>query len=286
MIDADAARRFVNLHGRLLERRRIAGDREGTIAALAAYRNADGGFAHLEPDLPDPASQPIAVLYALEILHEAGGPHDLATGALDWLATVGNGDGGVAFVLPYDPDEVAHAPWLAPRADPPSSLHMTAAIAAAAHRLGLEHPWLDGATAFVWDRLPSRDPEAGYETKYVIDFLDAVPDRERADAALDELAAALGGRATIAVAGGTEGEVLTGLDVTPTPAHAGRRLFDPEAVERQVADLAAGQQADGGWTFPWPAWNDAVAWQWRGIVTVDALRSLRANGRLEAQAGA
>jgi hypothetical protein len=177
---------------------------------------------------------------------------------------------------------VPHAPWLAPQPDPPSSLHMTSAIAAAAHRLQLRHPWLDRATAFVWERLPALDGNAGYETKYVVDFLDAVPDRERAGAALDDLAAMLGGGASIAVAGGTEGEVLTALDVAPTPGHAGRRLFDPEAVERQLADLAAGQQPDGGWTFPWLQWNDAVAWAWRGIVTVNALRTLRANGRLEA----
>jgi hypothetical protein len=32
--------------------------------------------------------------------------------------------------------------------------------------------------------------------------------------------------------------------------------------------------------FDWLAWNDAVAWAWRGWITVDALRTLEANGRL------
>ncbi len=41
-----------------------------SLRALDAYRNADGGFGHLEPDIRTPASQPPCVLYALEILHE------------------------------------------------------------------------------------------------------------------------------------------------------------------------------------------------------------------------
>jgi hypothetical protein len=140
--------------------------------------------------------------------------------------------------------------------------------------------WLDRASAFVWDRLPQLDPTAGYETKYVIDFLDAAPDRARADRALDELSARSGAGASLNVGGGTEGETLTALSVAPRPGHAGRRLFDPAAVERQLDELAAGQRDDGGWMFDWLAWNDAVTWAWRGRITVDALRILQANGRL------
>jgi len=68
--------------------------------------------------------------------------------------------------------------------------------------------------------------------------------------------------------------------VCARPDHAGRRLFDPDAVERQLDELAAGQQPDGGWTFNWLDWNPAVTWEWRGRLTVDALRTLAANHRL------
>jgi hypothetical protein len=286
MTDLIAARRFVALHGRLLDRRRIAGEDALTRAALAAYRNPDGGFAYLEPDLPDEGSQPIAALAALEVLHEIGAPggDPLMAGLAEWLAGVSHPDGGLPFVLPFDPDAVPHAPWMAPRNDPPSSLHMTAAVAAAAHRTGMPDggggAWLDRASAFVWDHLAVLDPGSGYETKYVIDFLDAVPDRARAEAALDELAATIGGKAALSVGGGTEGEVVTALRIAPRPDHGGRRLFEPAAIERQLDELAAGQRADGGWTFDWLAWNDAVAWAWRGRLTVDAIATLRANGRL------
>jgi len=287
MTDIDAARRFVALHGRLLDRRRIAGDPMLTREALAAHRNPDGGFAYLEPDLPDAQSQPIAALAALEVLHEIGAPADdpLIAGLGEWLGQVSDPDGGLPFVLPFDTAAVPHAPWMAPPAGPaPSSLHMTAAVAAAAHRAGMAvdagSGWLDGATAFVWSHMAGRDRGSAYEIKYVIDFLDAVPDRDRAERALDGLARDIGGAAALRVPGGTEGEEVRALSVVPSPAHAGRRLFDPAAIERQLDELAAGQRSDGGWTFGWLDWNPAVTWEWRGRLTVDALLTLHANGRL------
>ena len=286
MTDTLAARRFVTLHARLIDRRRMDGDPALIRSALAAYRNPDGGFGYLEPDLPDPASQPITALAALEVLHEIGAAPDdpLMVDVAGWLETVTHTDGGLDFVLPYDADAIPHAPWMTPPAERTSSLHMTAAVAAAAHRAGMGagpgRTWLDHASAFVWARLDHLDPPPGYEWKYVIDFLDAVADRERAAPVLDTVATTLAGRESIPVAGGTEGEVITALTAAPTPGHLGRTLFDRAAIERQLDELERGQQDDGGWTFDWLHWDDAVAWAWRGKLTVDALRTLATNGRL------
>jgi hypothetical protein len=282
MTDIHSAHRFVALHGRLIDRRRIAGDPELIRSALAAYRNPDGGFAYLEPDLPDAGSQPIAALAALEVLHEIGAPagDPLITGLAAWLPSITNADGGIPNVVPYDPDAVPHAPWMAPDPDAPSGLTMTAAVCAAAQRAGMHDPWLERASEYVWEHIPGLDPNAGYEMKYVIDFLDAAPDRARADRALEQVGKAVGGRGSLGVSGGGEGEELTAIFVCARPDHAGRRLFDPAAVERQLDDLAAGQEPDGGWTFTWLDWNPAVTWAWRGRLTVDALHTLRANGRL------
>jgi hypothetical protein len=286
MTDTHAARRFVALHARLIDRRRMDGDPALVRAALAAYKNADGGFGYLEPDLPDPGSQPITALAALEVLHEIGAPPDdpLMAGLAGWLETVTHRDGGLDFVLPYDADAVPHAPWMAPPAERSSSLHMTAAVAAAAHRAGMAagpgRAWLERVSAFVWEQLEGPGPRPGYETKYAIGFLDAVPDRARAETALDAVGRTLTSREAIPVPGGTEGEALTALTIAPWPGHAGRRLFDRAAIERQLDELEQAQQADGGWTFDWLAWNEAVAWAWRGKLTVDALRTLAANGRL------
>ena len=291
MTDTLAARRFVTLHARLIDRRRLDGDPALIRSALSAYGNHDGGFGYLEPDLPDPGSQPITALAALELLHEIEAPADdpLLAGLGRWLESVTRPDGGLDFVLPCDADAIPHAPWMAPPDERSSSLHMTAAVTAAAHRAGIAagpgRAWLDRASAFVWRRLDDLDPRPGYEWKYVIDFLDAVADRERAEPVLGKVAQTLAGRDSIPGTGGTEGEVITALTAAPRPDHAGRRLFDPAAIERQLDELERAQQADGGWTFDWLRWDDAVAWAWRGKLTVDALRTLAANGRLAASPG-
>jgi hypothetical protein len=49
--------------------------------------------------------------------------------------------------------------------------------------------------------------------------------------------------------------------------------------------LACGQHNDGGWTFGWMPWSAAAEQIWRGSAAVDALRALRANGRLQRSAG-
>jgi hypothetical protein len=278
-----AAAQFVAGHARLLERRRFAvlagdGRPEDVLAALVAYRNADGGFGHLEPDLRTPASQPSCVLYALEILHEVGRSEPaLVEASLSWLTTVTNPDGGVPFVLPTA-QGWPHAPWWQPVDEPPSSLLMTAAIAAMGHRLQAAHPWVEAATAYCWAHLSdgATDP---YTLRYAIDFLDAVPDRDRARDLLAEVARALPADGVAGVSEGSEGEVLRPLDLAPAPTHAGRALFSDDVVERELDRLAAAQQPDGGWTFSWAAWNPAAAWEWRGVVTVQALRTLRAYGR-------
>lgn len=286
MTDLHAAAQFIAAHARLIDRRRFAflegdGSADNVLRALAAYRNDDGGIGHLEPDVRAPASQPACLLYALDILHEIDA-HDrsLATGALDWLQTVTGEDGGVPFVL-GSAQGWPHAPWFQPVDDPPSSLLMTAALAAGAHRLELGHPWLGPATDFCWERAGAFADGSPYTVRFAADFLDAVPDRARAGEALERLAAGIPADGLLRVRAGTEGEVIRPLEVAPFPEHAARRLYDDAVIEEELDRLAAEQQEDGGWTFSWGAWNPAVAWEWRGAVTVAALRTLRAYGRLE-----
>lgn len=285
MTDLAAAAQFIAGSARLLERRRFGyfegdGSSEAVVRALDAYRNADGGIGHLEPDIRTPASQPTCVLYALEILHEVEAADlSIGTRGLDWLQTVTLDDGGVPFIL-----ETAKgwpmAPWFAQGNVSESSLIMTAATAAWAHRLGLEHPWRDRASEYCWEHMDEARTAHAYGFRAILDFLDAVPDRARADAALDALADRVAGDGTMSVGGGADGEVLRPLDLAPWPGHAARRLFSDEVIERELDRMAAGQQDDGGWTFTWLAWNPAGAWEWRGIVTVLSLRTLRAYGRI------
>jgi hypothetical protein len=285
MTDLAAAAQFVAAHARLIDRRRFAvvegdGSAANVLRALAAYRNDDGGLGHLEPDLRTPASQPACLLYALDILHEVGATDpSLTTGALDWVQSVTLGDGGVPFVL-GTAQGWPHAPWYQPADDAPSSLLMTAGLAGGAHRLGLEHPWLGPATDYCWERSEAFAEGDPYTVRFGADFLDAVPDRARAEERLDQLAARIPADGLLRVAAGTEGEVIRPLEVAPWPEHAARRLYDDAVIEGELDRLAAEQAEDGGWTFSWGAWNPAVAWEWRGAVTVAALRTLRAYDRL------
>jgi hypothetical protein len=284
MIDLPAARTFIAAHGRLLDRARFGMLADGepaapVLRALAAYANDDGGFGRaLEPDIRDASSQPIAVLSAFEFLHEAGAGDDpLALAALDWLVTVTEDDGGIPFLLP-SATTAPHAPFLTPGEG--SSFHMTAAVTAAALRLSdavRAHPWVETATAFCWAHLPTTTAHA-YEIRYALEFLDAVPEPDRAAAALEALRPLIPRDGGLPVSGGVEGEALPLHVLTPRPGRC-RALFDPAAVERAMDAHAAAQREDGGWDFDWLRWNPAVAWEWRGRLTADAVALQVANGR-------
>lgn len=289
MPDLAAAAQFIHSNGRLLERRLfehlfVAPDPDGVLRAVEAYKNPDGGVGAMEPDLRTPASQPSAVLYAFEALEDvvADRPHQVAAfgaGALDWIASFAHPDGGIPFVLP-SAEGYAYAPWWTPSEDPPSSLLMTAGVAAAAYRLGLDHPWLAKATTYVWGAMAHLKLSEPYSLRYTVHFLDAVPDRARAEAEIDALADRMPDDGILRVEAGVEGETLSALDVAPRPDHAGARLFPRPLIDALLDELADAQQDDGGWTFSWPAWNPAAAFEWRGVVTLQALTTLRAYGRL------
>lgn len=286
MIDLPAARDFVALHARLLDRVRLAhllGDSsaDAVLRALAGHANDDGGFGQaLEPDLRTPASQPLAVLGALEVIEEVdAGDHPLATGALDWLATVANPDGGIPFTTAGAADG-PHAPFLPTADGGPSSFHMTAAVTSVAQRLaaGRAHPWTAAAAAYCWEHLP-QDGSSAYEVRYALAFLDSAEDRERADAALADFGAFVPRDRGLPVAGGTADEVLPLTVLTPRPDRPVRALFDPAAVDAALDALAGEQREDGGWEFDWLHWHPVVAHETRGRVTVEAIKLLRANGR-------
>ncbi|MGH2687374.1 MAG: hypothetical protein ACRDKW_00990 [Actinomycetota bacterium] len=285
----DAAAQFLFSSARLLERHRFAhlfrgGPAEPVLQVLRAYRNPDGGFGHaLEPDLRAPASQPVGVQTAMEILHETGARDDPMIGpACDFLSGIAHPDGGVPFAL----DSAAgypKGPWWEP-ADV-SSLTQTAANAAALLTLGVSHPWLGGAAAFCWQRIAAfgfshPHPGLGYDLLFAVRFLDAAPDEARALAALDDLRDPVRTSGLVALEPGTPGDLQSPLGLSPEPGARSRLLFDDATIGRHLDALAAGQRSDGGWTFPWPEWNAAATLEWRGVVTVEALKVLRANGRL------
>jgi hypothetical protein len=281
--DFDAAAGFIAGHARVLDRRvferLFGGGPAGPVRdAVAAYRNADGGFGHgLEPDCRAAASQPAAVEMALRIMDLADAwDETLVRDAVDWLVTVAPAEGGATFVLPTV-SEGPHAPWWVP-ADG-ASLIQTGQIAGLLHARGFAHPWLEGATKVMWERIAGLSEPSGYEMFGVLAFLEHVPDRARAKAAFQRTGPLLLERGLVALDPAAPGETHSPLDFAPLPGSIARGLFDAATIDAHLDHLAAGQRDDGGWMFNWPSWSTAAEADWRGFITVDALRVLRANGR-------
>jgi hypothetical protein len=281
-IDRAAAENFIWSTARLVDRHRYAllfadGSPEPVIEALRGYRNPDGGFGHgLEPDMRGPASQPTPTLYALEILHEAGAVDgDMARGARAWVASISETDGAVPPVLPGYED-YPHAPWMTPQAGSFVGL----AVAAVLHDAGVTgDEWLTRATEWSWRSIEEKEEPRGYWLEFACRFIDAVPDQERARMAIDSLAERID-VSELAPVGGVEGEALRPLDFSPLPGSRSRGLFTEDQIEAHLDLVESQQRDDGGWMFDWLAWSPAQTNDWRGIVTIRALRWLRDNGRL------
>ena len=283
--DFEAAAQFLASTGRVLDRRRF-GRLFGTDGpepvrdAVAAYRNPDGGFGHaLEPDGRCPGSQPLAIALALATLDEAGAwDDDLVQGACGWLERHAPAAGGA---VAFDPsiEGWPHAPWWAPEAGQPPSISTTGLLAGALHARRVRHPWLDRATELMWTMISELTTTSPYDIRGVMYFLDRVPDRDRAGKAFGQCGPLILDQGLVTLDPAAPGEIHTPLDFAPLPGSLARRLFRPDVIEAHLDHLTAAQQDDGGWIFNWPAWSPAAAADWRGSITVDALRLLRGNGR-------
>ena len=299
-IDISAATAFMAGHARVLDRRRFAlllggDDTTGLLTALDAYRNPDGGYGWgLEPDLRSPESQPGSALHAFEVFEEAAEAAGAAVGSAhavalcDWLGSVTLPDGGLPMALPLT-TKAATASWWASADPAASSLQITAVSAAAALRVAAHdpavaaHPWLEQATRYCFDAIAALEerPHA-YVLSFALRFLDAVHDTrpEEAGALLRRLAEFVPPDGEVPVEGGTADEKLRPLDLAPLPGRPTRDLLAPGVIEADLDRLASGQRDDGGWTVDYAEFSEAGALEWRGAMTVSAVRILRANGRL------
>jgi hypothetical protein len=284
--DFDAAQDFIAANARVVDRRRFGrlfgGGPAGPVRdAVAAYRNDDGGFGHaLEPDCRAPGSQPLAVEMAVRIMDEAGAwDEGLVLGACDWLAAVAPAEGGAAFVE-GSISGWPHAPWWVPEQGHPASLTATGLIAGTLHARGVSHPWLDQATEVMWARIGTLTEPSGYDMFGVLGFLQHVPDRDRARQAFGRVGPLIIDRNLVTLDPEAPGEVHFPLDFAPEPDSMARGLFGGATIKAHLDHLAQAQRDDGGWMFNWLAWSPAAEREWRGFLTVDALRVLRANGYL------
>jgi len=290
-IDLSAARSFMAGHARVLDRRRLellldGGDPAAVLAALDAYRNADGGYSWgLEPDLRAPESQIGGAYHAFEVFADvAPATTPRALELCDWLASVALPDGGLPFGVPMA-DPAATAPFWA-QADPTaSSLQLSAFVTCNAQRVAAHdeavasHPWLAAATDYCLAANDAIDDTPfAIELAASIRFLDAVHDaRPEAAGLLERLGAYIPADGLVPVTQGAEGEAMRALDFAPYPDSPARTLFGHETVDADLRRLAGEQQDDGGWHVDFQNYSPAAELEWRGYMTVRAVSILTRN---------
>ncbi|MFE0643722.1 hypothetical protein ACFW2Y_19220 [Streptomyces sp. NPDC058877] len=290
------AERFIWLTARVLEQRRFAfhflhGGAEQVETALAAYLNEDGGYGHaLEPDLRGPVSQPLHTAHGLRVLDSidrCGGLR--AERICRYLTEVSTQDGALPAIHPSQ-HGYPSAPFVPVVDAPPSALRSTGPVVGVLHRNQVWHAWLFRATEFCWSALEALEKPHPYEIQAAVAFLDGVPDRARAEEAAARLGRIVREQQLVVLAperpedfpvadGYAPGEHHFPHDYAPVPDSLAARWFTAGEMARSLDRLEADQQEDGGWPIRWRAWAPGSALEWRPIVTVEALRTLRAHGR-------
>ncbi|MGW6280974.1 hypothetical protein [Kribbella sp. NPDC055071] len=275
-----AGRDFVRREARLVESRLFAtlfedADPAGVVEALRGYQNVDGGFGHgLEPDKRCPDSLALDVEVAFDTLLAAGARDDAMIGrAVDWLASTATADGAVALCSPA----VANYP----RAEHISEwtyqpgLNPTAGLVGRLHTLGFDHPWREKAGAWCAAELAKGFPEDAHGMHEALEFLEHT-DGVDLDRIRDWLPKLSHYRADAA----DPSYGVTPLHLAPTPDSFWRPLFTDAQLDAHLDRLLADQQADGGWAITWEPPGTSSTLAYRGIVTVGAVRTLKAYHRI------
>ncbi|MFJ1969013.1 hypothetical protein ACIO93_10100 [Streptomyces sp. NPDC087903] len=290
------AEHFVWLTARVLEQRLFAyhfmnASADPVETALDAYRNEDGGYGHaLEPDLRGPVSQPLHTAHALRILDAVGrcGGQRVER-VCRYLTSVSTPDGALPAIHPSQRG-YPMAPFLPIVDDPPSDLLATGPVVGLLHRNEVWHAWLFRATDFCWQAIERLEVSHPYEVEAAVAFLDSAPDRPRAEAVADRLGRLVREHRLAAL----EPDRLDAYPVAPgyapdehhfphdyarRPGSLARAWFTDEEMARSLDHLASEQQEDGGWPVRWRQWAPGTSLEARPMVTIDALRTLRAHGR-------
>lgn len=291
------AEHFIWLTARVLEQRRfeyhfLDGDPSTVETALDAYRNTDGGYGHaLEPDLRGPVSQPLHTAAAVQVLDSIGrcaGQRVERIGR--YLTAVSTRDGALPAVHPSLRGYPA-APFVPVVDSPPSDLLATGPVVGTLHRNGVWHAWLFRATDYCWETIERLDKTHPYEVLAALAFLEGVPDRSRARAAADRLGAVVREQRLVVTdpartadfpvpEGYAPGEHHYVTDFARTPGALARRWFSDAEMDAGLDHLENRQQDDGGWAVDRRTWAPGTEVESRPRVTLDALLTLRAFGRL------
>jgi hypothetical protein len=306
------AAKFLREQARPLERALFrfhfeGGARENALRELAAFQNPDGGFGHAsEPDLRTPDSSAIATSHRLQLLRELlagsgtafrsatdlapGGSGSTAAtmvcGAMEYLRTTRDRTNHVWPIIPPSANNAPHAPWWTTkdlaqswrgfRANP------TAEITGYFFQFGTaaDESLRQAALRHTLDFLAAQPPDM-HELLCYVRLAEMVPLPVTAQQTITDRVLAT-----------TERDPaqwpkygLRPLTVVKSPASPYCAALR-EAVEANLDFLITEQNADGSWHPTW-SWGNAFpeTWpvakrDWQGVLTLDALKVLRAFGRI------
>ena len=292
------AARFLREEARPLEAALFAHAFEGAppqpaIEALGAYQNGDGGYGRaLEPDLRTPSSSALATSQALLRLAELGveRDHPQVRAADGYLEHSMDGERWVWRIVPEDAGAHPHAPWwgqagledrfggfvVNPRA---------AVVAGLLHfQDALDESWLGGVAEDTVRSVETRELDM-HELMAALALLEArglaVGSRARVRAACEQAAQRLVSRDP----GSWWSYGLQPVTVARRPESPLHHLF-ADVVHANLDVLIEQQGEDGEWSPAWSWDGYPEAWvgarrEWQGVLTLEALTTLRAYGRIE-----
>jgi hypothetical protein len=146
--------------------------------------------------------------------------------------------------------------------------------------MNVDHPWLTRATDWCWSALDGDFSEDAHAMSEVLVFLAHVPDRARAETITPKIGDWLPKLNWYRADPADPTYGVTPLHLAPTPDSPWRSLFSDDVMEGHLDRLIRDQQPDGGWAITWEPPGTASTLEWRGMLTLWALRVLRAYGRL------
>lgn len=283
------ARTFLYENARLLDRRRYefwfeGGSKEAVIAALRAYQNPDGGFGNaLEPDMRCPYSQPAATEMALMVMDEIGlFDPEVLDGIIRYLRDITLPDGGLPSVF-KSASEYPHAPWWEAERDDEPSINPTGNVIAILYKQQVRtdifgEEWFRKNEAYIWRLFENEQPEGYYDGVNWLAFLQHTPDRERAERYRPMIDAWLARPGTIERDADASGFVHKVLDWAPHPDRYAAKFVTEAEVKAHLRALVREQREDGGWPINWETVSPGAEAEWRGWLTVERLKTLRAYG--------
>ena len=299
MLTKDAfmsARRFIETTARPLEIARFhfhfdASSADAVLAALAAYRNADGGFGHaLEPDLRAGESSALCSSVAFQTLRAVKAPsqNDLISAGLAYFLKTLNRETWHWRMIPESAAQSPHAPWWDQTdREEPFSLNPTAEILGYLydHQPLVPGDLLSNLTERVLACLSDSKPLGMHELLCCLRLLNT---RVLPDVLSDSICRALISSIQNEVARDPAQwekynlRPLQVVDDTDSPFLPGLE----EAVEDNLDYEIASQNSDGSWTPTW-SWGDTYpdVWakaqtEWAGCLTLDKLLTLKKFGRI------